>query len=191
MPWRARLSARGRFSNYDEPHSRDDANTRRREFSIIRVFASSRRRVWGASPVTGLGAGAEDMYREHILDHYKHPRNFGLVKDPSVDHNANNPLCGDEIRLTFKVNDKNEVADVKFTGRGCAISQASASLLTSRVKGKSLDEIKLIDRDAVTTMLGIPISPVRLKCALLSLAVLREGIEIYEKSFHPSEGSSQ
>jgi len=125
------------------------------------------------------------MYREHILDHYKHPRNFGVVKSPSVDHEANNPLCGDQIRLTFLVNEKDEIADVKFTGRGCAISQASASLLTSRVKGKPLSEIKQIDRDAVVAMLGIPISPVRLKCALLSLAVLREGIEIYEKKLPP------
>jgi nitrogen fixation NifU-like protein len=127
-------------------------------------------------------ASGEDMYREHILDHYKHPRNFGILKSPTVDHEANNPLCGDSIRLTFVVNDKDEVSDVKFTGRGCAISQASASLLTSRVKGKPLAEIKGIDRDQVVAMLGIPISPVRLKCALLSLAVLREGIEIYEKN---------
>ena len=126
------------------------------------------------------------MYREHILDHYKHPRNFGVVKDPTVDHEANNPLCGDQIRITFKVNAKDEIEDVKFTGRGCAISQASASLLTTRIKGKPLSDIKSIDRDEVVKMLGIPISPVRLKCALLSLAVVREGIEIYEKKL-PSE----
>ena len=131
------------------------------------------------------GPSSEDMYREHILDHYKHPRNFGVLKPADVDHEANNPLCGDQIRLTFKVNAKDEVEDVKFTGRGCAISQASASLLTSRVKGKSLDDVKLIDRDEIVRMLGIPISPVRLKCALLSLAVLREGIEIYEKKLPP------
>lgn len=126
------------------------------------------------------------MYREHILDHYKHPRNFGVLKDPSVDHEANNPLCGDSIRLTFLVGKGDVLEDVKFSGRGCAISQASASLLTSRVKGKSLSEIKAIDRDQVVQMLGIPISPVRLKCALLSLAVLREGIEIYEKKLPPT-----
>ena len=131
------------------------------------------------------GPSGEDMYREHILDHYKHPRNFGVLDPADVDHEANNPLCGDEIRLTFKVNAKDEVENVKFTGRGCAISQASASLLTSRVKGKPLREIKLIDRDEIVKMLGIPISPVRLKCALLSLAVLREGIEIYEKNLPP------
>jgi nitrogen fixation protein NifU and related proteins len=131
------------------------------------------------------GPSSEDMYREHILDHYKHPRNFGVLQPADVDHEANNPLCGDQIRLTFKVNAKDEVEDVKFTGRGCAISQASASLLTSRVKGKTLNDIKLIDRDEIVKMLGIPISPVRLKCALLSLAVLREGIEIYEKKLPP------
>jgi nitrogen fixation NifU-like protein len=137
--------------------------------------------------MSGLGSSGEDMYREHILDHYKHPRNFGVLSPASVDHEANNPLCGDQIRLTFVVNAKDEVEDVKFTGRGCAISQASASLLTSRIKGKPLAEIKQIDRDQVVQMLGIPISPVRLKCALLSLAVLREGIEIYEKTLHPGD----
>ncbi|HWH09136.1 MAG TPA: SUF system NifU family Fe-S cluster assembly protein [Candidatus Thermoplasmatota archaeon] len=123
----------------------------------------------------------EDMYREHILDHYKHPRNFGVLKPASVDHEANNPLCGDQIRITFNVNERDEVSDVKFTGRGCAISQASASLLTTRVKGKTLADVKALTRDDVVQMLGIPVSPVRLKCALLSLAVLREGVEIYEK----------
>ncbi len=140
----------------------------------------------GSAPnPSGAAPSGEDMYREHILDHYKHPRNFGVLKPAAVDHEANNPLCGDQIRLTFNVNDKDEISDVKFTGRGCAISQASASLLTSRVKGKPLSEIKAIDRDQVVQMLGIPISPVRLKCALLSLAVLREGIEIYEKKLPP------
>ncbi|HVM46337.1 MAG TPA: SUF system NifU family Fe-S cluster assembly protein [Candidatus Thermoplasmatota archaeon] len=123
------------------------------------------------------------MYREHILDHYKHPRNFGVLKDPTVDHEANNPLCGDAIRMTFLVDDMHKVKDVKFSGRGCAISQASASLLTTRIKGQPLEEIKKLERDDIVKMLGIPISPVRLKCALLSLAVLREGIEIYEKKF--------
>jgi nitrogen fixation protein NifU and related proteins len=135
--------------------------------------------------MTAPGPSSEDMYREHILDHYKHPRNFGVLTPADVDHEANNPLCGDQIRLTFKVNAKDELEDVKFTGRGCAISQASASLLTSRVKGKTLADIKLIDRDEIVKMLGIPISPVRLKCALLSLAVLREGVEIYEKKLPP------
>lgn len=133
------------------------------------------------------GGQGEDMYREHILDHYKHPRNFGVLKDPSVDHEANNPLCGDQIRLTFLVDGEDKIKDVKFSGRGCAISQASASLLTTRIKGKPLDEIKAIDRDAVVAMLGIPVSPVRLKCALLSLAVLREGIEIWEKRLPPGD----
>lgn len=133
----------------------------------------------------------EDMYREHILDHYKHPRNFGVLKEPTVDHEANNPLCGDQIRMTFIVDEADKVKDVKFSGRGCAISQASASLLTSRIKGQPLGEIKKIERDDIVKMLGIPISPVRLKCALLSLAVLREGIEIYEKKFHPGGTAAQ
>jgi nitrogen fixation NifU-like protein len=132
----------------------------------------------------------EDMYREHILDHYKHPRNFGVLTPAHVDHEANNPLCGDQIRLTFNVGADDTISDVKFSGRGCAISQASASLLTSRVKGKPLAEIKAIDRDQVVQMLGIPISPVRLKCALLSLAVLREGVEIYERTLAPGASTA-
>ena len=140
--------------------------------------------------MTAPGSG-EDMYREHILDHYKHPRNFGVLKPADVDHEANNPLCGDQIRLMFTVDETNKIKDVKFTGRGCAISQASASLLTSRVKGQSLDDIKKIERDDVVKMLGIPVSPVRLKCALLSLAVLREGVEIFEKKLPPSSSTSR
>lgn len=138
--------------------------------------------------MTAPGSG-EDMYREHILDHYKHPRNFGVLDPADVDHEANNPLCGDQIRLTFTVDEANKIKDVKFTGRGCAISQASASLLTSKAKGQSLDDIKRIERDDVVKMLGIPVSPVRLKCALLSLAVLREGVEIFEKRLPPSPSS--
>ena len=131
------------------------------------------------------GGSGEDMYREHILDHYKHPRNFGVLKPATVDHEANNPLCGDQIRITFNVDGQQKVSDVKFSGRGCAISQASASLLTSRVKGQPVEEVKKLTRDDVVQMLGIPVSPVRLKCALLSLAVMREGIEIYEKTLAP------
>ncbi|HEX2022551.1 MAG TPA: SUF system NifU family Fe-S cluster assembly protein [Candidatus Thermoplasmatota archaeon] len=136
------------------------------------------------------GPSGEDMYREHILDHYKHPRNFGVLKDADVDHEANNPLCGDQIRITFKVNAKDEVSDVRFSGRGCAISQASASLLTTRVKGKPLADVKAITRDDIVAMLGIPVSPVRLKCALLSLAVIREGVEIWEKRLPPPSGET-
>jgi len=138
------------------------------------------------TPGTPAGTSAEDMYRDHILEHYRKPRNFGLLKDAHIDHREDNPLCGDDIRVTMKVGEDGKVADVKFQGRGCAISQASASLLTTRVKGMDVEAVKALTRDDVVAMLGIPISPVRLKCAILSLVVIRNGIELYQKNLQPS-----
>ena len=138
----------------------------------------------GSSGSITPGSG-EDMYREHILDHYKHPRNFGKLEPADIDHREDNPLCGDDIRMMVRIAEDEQVVEVKFIGRGCAISQASASMLTSRIKGKPLAEVKALTRDDVVAMLGIPISPVRLKCAILSLVVLRDGIELYEKSHPP------
>jgi nitrogen fixation protein NifU and related proteins len=132
--------------------------------------------------MTDLTPGAgEDMYREHILEHYKHPRNFGKLDPADIDHREDNPLCGDDIRIMLRVDDGGKVGDVKFHGRGCAISQASASMLTDRVKGQALDDVKALTRDDIVEMLGIPLSPVRLKCAILSLVVLRDGIELYQR----------
>ena len=116
----------------------------------------------------------EQMYREYILDHYKNPRNFGRLEDADISHEENNPLCGDVIGMDFKVAD-GVIEDVRFHGRGCAISQASASLLTERLKGMALDEARKIDKEDVLEELGIEISPARLKCALLSLKVLKVG----------------
>ncbi|HWG89268.1 MAG TPA: SUF system NifU family Fe-S cluster assembly protein [Candidatus Thermoplasmatota archaeon] len=129
---------------------------------------------------------AEAMYRDHILEHYRKPRNFGVLKDAHIDHREDNPLCGDDIRITMKLAPDNTVSEVKFQGRGCAISQASASLLTTKVKGMPIDQVKQLTRDDVVAMLGIPVSPVRLKCAILSLAVTRNGIDLYEKKLNPS-----
>ena len=122
----------------------------------------------------------EMMYQEQILDHYKNPRNFGTLKNASVHHHEYNPLCGDELDL-FLIIENNKVADVKINGHGCAISQASASMLSEHIKGKSLDELKKMTKENILEMLGIPISPVRLKCALLSLDTLKNSIIIYEK----------
>ncbi len=122
----------------------------------------------------------ELMYQENILDHYKNPRNFGKMDNASVHHHEYNPLCGDEIDL-FLIIDKNKnVVDVKFYGKGCAISQASASMLTEQIKGKSIEELKKMAKEDILDMLGIPISPVRLKCALLSLDTLKNSILIFE-----------
>lgn len=120
-------------------------------------------------------ASADDLfYREHILDHYKNPRNFGRLENPDISHEENNPLCGDVVGMDFRVED-GVIEDIRFHGRGCAISQASASLLTERLKGMQLDEAKKINKDEVIGELGIEISPARIKCALLSLKVLKVG----------------
>lgn len=135
------------------------------------------------------GAGG-DMYREHILEHYKYPRNFGKLEPADIDHKEDNPLCGDEIRMMVTVDGEDNVKDIKFHGRGCAISQASASMLTEKVKGWKLADVKALTRDHVVEMLGIPISPVRLKCAILSLVTLRDGIELFTRGQAAESGSS-
>lgn len=118
-----------------------------------------------------------EMYQEQILDHYKSPRNFGKIEDADVHARDSNPLCGDEIDLYLKLDGQNRVADVKFEGRGCAISQASASMLTQALKGKSMEEVEKIDREFILNKLGIPLSAVRLKCALLSVHILKLAIQ--------------
>jgi nitrogen fixation NifU-like protein len=122
-----------------------------------------------------MSTSADDQfYREYILDHYKNPRNFGRLEHPDISHEEDNPLCGDVIGMDFNVRD-GVIEEVKFHGRGCAISQASASLLTERLKGMSLDDAKQIGKADVLGELGIDISPARIKCALLSLKVLKVG----------------
>lgn len=116
-----------------------------------------------------------DLYREHILDHYQNPRNHGEIAEPDISHEEYNPLCGDRLVIQLKIED-DQVSDVKFHGEGCAISQASASMLTELVEGKSLDELKALTKDDILDMLGIPIGPVRMKCALLSLKALKAGV---------------
>ena len=119
-------------------------------------------------------AGDEQFYREYILDHYKNPRNFGRIEAPDITHEEYNPLCGDMVGMDFRLRD-GVIEDVMFHGRGCAISQASASLMTERLKGMTLDEARHLSKDDVLEELGIDISPARLKCALLSLKVLKVG----------------
>ena len=119
-------------------------------------------------------AADDQFYREYILDHYKNPRNFGRLENPDISHVEDNPLCGDVIGMDFRVRD-GVIEDIKFHGRGCAISQASASLLTERLKGLALEDAKKINKEDVLGELGIQISPARIKCALLSLKVLKVG----------------
>ena len=117
----------------------------------------------------------EDFYREYILDHYRNPRNRGTLDPADITYEDSNPLCGDQLRIDLLVKD-GVVDDVKFSGRGCAISQASASMLTEMIEGKPLDEVKRISKDDILEMLGIPLTPVRVKCALLGLKVLKGGV---------------
>jgi nitrogen fixation NifU-like protein len=109
----------------------------------------------------------DDLYRDYILEHYRRPHNFGVVEDADASYEGANPLCGDRITLMLGVKD-GVVDRVGFTGRGCAISQASASLLTDEIKGKPLAEVAEFRADDLLDLLGIDISPARLKCAMLS-----------------------
>jgi nitrogen fixation NifU-like protein len=118
----------------------------------------------------------DDFYRENILDHYRNPRNKGRLENPTHSHEENNPLCGDVIHIDLHVNGENVIDQVRFDGQGCAISQASASMLTEMLQGKTLDEAKELSKEDILEALGIEIGPVRLKCALLSLKVLKAGV---------------
>jgi nitrogen fixation protein NifU and related proteins len=116
----------------------------------------------------------EDLYRDNIIDHYQNPRNYGTLEHPDISYEDSNPVCGDELRIELQVKD-GQVAAARFSGHGCSISQASASMLTEEIIGKTLEEVKQIDKQYLLEMLGIPLGPVRLKCALLSLKVLKAG----------------
>src|SRR6187551_4039552 len=107
----------------------------------------------------------DDLYRDEILEHYRNPHNFGTLETPSVVHEGANPLCGDRITLMLGIDAAGNIADVAFTGRGCAISQASASMLTDEIKGRPLADVEAIRADDLLELLGIDISPARLKCA--------------------------
>jgi nitrogen fixation NifU-like protein len=119
----------------------------------------------------------DDLYREQILEHYKRPRNWSPpaaeIEDPDLEFEDNNPLCGDELRVQLKVGDDGRIADVRFSGHGCAISQASASMASEEVVGMPVDDLLRLDRGFVLDLLGIDISATRMKCALLSLKVLK------------------
>ena len=118
----------------------------------------------------------DDFYRENILDHYRNPRNKGHLENPTHSHEEHNPLCGDVLHIDLHVNDEDVIQEVRFDGQGCAISQASASMLTEMIQGKTLEEAKQVDKEDILEALGIDIGPVRLKCALLSLKVFKAGV---------------
>jgi nitrogen fixation NifU-like protein len=117
----------------------------------------------------------DSIYREIILDHYRNPRHKGTLDPADYSYEDTNPLCGDEVRIDLRVKD-GAVSEVAFSGRGCAVSQASASILTELIEGMPLDEVKALTKDDLLEELGIPVSPARMKCALLPLKVLKAGI---------------
>ena len=118
----------------------------------------------------------EDLYREVIIDHYKNPQYRGKLEPHDISFEDDNPLCGDHIRIDLRVDENNRVSEARFDGHGCAISQASADLLTESIIGKPLEEIKILNKQDILDLLGIELGPVRLKCALLSLKVLKAGV---------------
>jgi nitrogen fixation NifU-like protein len=127
-----------------------------------------------------MGLGGSDMYRQQILDHYKSPRNYGELEEPTFTHVGENPMCGDTIEIDVTLAEDGETIErVAFRGDGCAISQASASMLTERMAGMTLDELDDLDRDDVVDMLGVDISPMRVKCAVLAEKVAQDGAAIY------------
>lgn len=117
-----------------------------------------------------------EMYQEQILDHYRNPRNVGKLEDAQIAAEGDNPLCGDKVALYLKLGDDQRVEEARFQGEGCAISQASASLLTLKLKGMPMEKVKKFGKEEILETLGIPISPVRLKCAILSVEVLKVGL---------------
>ena len=114
----------------------------------------------------------DDLYREQILEHYKRPHHWGEIEDADLEFEDYNPLCGDELKVQLKIRD-GKVSDVGFSGHGCAISQAAASLAGEEVKGMKVDDVLRLDRDFILDLLGIELSATRLKCGLLSLKVLK------------------
>ena len=119
------------------------------------------------------------VYSEIILDYYRHPRNKGTLEHAQISAKDSNPLCGDIIEMQLEVDKNNSVRDVRFNGQGCAISQASASMLTELVKGKTIDDVRKISKEEILSLIGGQLSAVRLKCALLSLKVLKTGVYSY------------
>ncbi len=115
----------------------------------------------------------DDLYREQILEHYKRPHNWGELESPDLEFEDANPLCGDELKVQLAVDGERRITEVRFSGHGCAISQASASLASDEVKGMRVDELLRLDREFILDLLGIELSATRLKCGLLSLKVLK------------------
>jgi nitrogen fixation NifU-like protein len=121
-----------------------------------------------------------EIYKEIILDYYRHPRNYGKLERFDISAHDSNPLCGDEIQMQIKVSDGGKIGEIQFTGKGCAISLASASMLTELAKGRPLDWVRELSKEDVLKMLGNPeLGPARIKCALLGMKVIKMGVYDY------------
>jgi nitrogen fixation NifU-like protein len=129
----------------------------------------------------------DDLYRDEILEHYREPHNFGTLEAPDASHEGHNPLCGDRITMMLTIDSAGKIGEVAFSGRGCAISQASASMLTDEIKGRPLAEVEQMTNQDILDLLGIEISPARLKCALLSLDTLQRALEGHEHATTATE----
>lgn len=132
-----------------------------------------------------------DMYQEHILEHYENPYNRMTIAQPTLELRDLNPLCGDEVRIQARLDDQGHLAQVGFDGKGCIISLAAASMLMEAVEGKSLDEVKQMDRQTMLDLLGVPLTTMRVKCAMLALRTLQKAIYLYEQQHGASSHARQ
>lgn len=118
----------------------------------------------------------DSLYREQIIDLYEHPLNYGELDPHDISYEEDNPLCGDVVRIDIRLDEAGRVGEVLWSGDGCAISQASASLLTEEIKGMTMDEVKAFPKERLLELIGVPLSMARVKCALLALKVLKAGV---------------
>jgi nitrogen fixation NifU-like protein len=130
------------------------------------------------------GSGSE-LYREDILEHYKNPENFGSLDPCTFAHEGENPLCGDVLELTVRLDEDDVIEAARFDGQGCAISQASTDILLSRIEGEPLDDVLAMDEDALVELLGIDVPPLRVKCAVLPLVTVQDGARIHRGEMDP------
>ena len=128
---------------------------------------------------------SDDLYRDHILDHYGNPRNWGRLAHPDIVADADEPSCGDQVRIELALDGAGRVEKVAFEGEGCMISMASASILTEHVKGRSLEELESLTEDDVLALVDAPVGPSRRRCALLPLRVLQSGLGAYRQKEEP------